>query len=232
MAASLPLDYHIDDQYQFSLTKDEVMFMKDETVGRQVSVMVDGKIPLQSVEGFTLLKRNVIDNSDIIEAVRSYLQCETDDQPLGLGLYRTLGPVPGAYAFRRSYPGQFAESVLVHLLPKHSKIRIWKGIDRRAEVPVRMGEIPLWQADNLGLGNAGLKCREEVFDQGGWCVRDTRVFIEVLSGKAFTFAIAKLPLPQMWHRMKVHKSLRSTVEEIQTATFEIRAEYYDNEGQD
>ncbi|KAM3560525.1 hypothetical protein ARSEF4850_003626 [Beauveria asiatica] len=63
MAASLPLDYHIDDQYQFSLTKDEVMFMKDETVGRQVSVMVDGKIPLQSVEGFTLLKRNVIDNS-------------------------------------------------------------------------------------------------------------------------------------------------------------------------
>ncbi|KAH8715382.1 hypothetical protein HC256_004208 [Beauveria bassiana] len=195
MAASLPLDYHIDDQYQ----KSEVMFMKDEAVGRQVSVMVDGKIPLQSVEGFTLLKRNVIDNSDIIEAVRSYLQCETDDQPLGLGLYRTLGPVPGAYAFRRSYPGQSAESVL---------------------------------ADNLGLGNAGLRCREEVFDHGGWCVRDTRVFIEVLSGKAFTFAIAKLPLPQMWHRMKVHKSLRSTVEEIQTATFVIRAEYYDNEGQD
>ncbi|KAF1730598.1 hypothetical protein CRV24_008667 [Beauveria bassiana] len=59
MAASLPLDYHIDDQYQ----KSEVMFMKDEAVGRQVSVMVDGKIPLQSVEGFTLLKRNVIDNS-------------------------------------------------------------------------------------------------------------------------------------------------------------------------
>lgn len=58
-------------QKQFSLTADEFILMRNNAVGQDVSIMVDGNIPLQSVEGFTLLKRFVIDNS--VRAVYCYL---------------------------------------------------------------------------------------------------------------------------------------------------------------
>jgi hypothetical protein len=97
-----------------------------------------------------------------MEAIKSYLQCES----IGLGLYRTLGPVPGAYSFRESNPDLPAESVLVHLLDKNSKIATWKA-SHRVKVPFFKGQIGLWQADTSDLERAGLQRVEEAFENGG-----------------------------------------------------------------
>lgn len=53
--------------------------------------------------------------------------------------------------------------------------------------------------------------------------------MEVVSGKAFTMAIAKVPLPKAWGSMEVHESLKPIVEEIQTTTFVLRAKFNDTE---
>lgn len=98
-----------------------------------------------------------------MRVLRSYLQCET----VGLGLYRQLGAVPGAYSFRLCNPDQPAESVLVHLLAKDTKIGLWKGADR-VKVPSIPGKNGLWQAFPNELEEAGLQYIEETFEDGGW----------------------------------------------------------------
>ncbi|KAJ6784334.1 hypothetical protein PWT90_09957 [Aphanocladium album] len=183
---------------QLSLLADEFLLVQDDAFGRDVSAMVDGEIPLQSADGFSLLKRSMVQNLEIAEAMRTYLRCEEKDT-LGLGLYRILGPVPGAYAFRRSYVNQIAESVLLHLFSRGSKIRLWKGTNRTCiAVTQRNGDLPLWRAELSEIQAAGLQSVERSLDHGGWCLRDPRVFMEILSGKAFTVAVAKVPLPAEW----------------------------------
>lgn len=100
--------------------------------------------------------------------MRTYLRCKESDS-LGLGLYRILGPVPGAYAFRRSYTNQTTESVLLHLFSKGSKVRIWKGSNRmRIAVTQRNGDLPLWRAELSEIQAAGLQSVERTLDHGGW----------------------------------------------------------------
>lgn len=53
--------------------------------------------------------------------------------------------------------------------------------------------------------------------------------MEVVSGKAFTIAIAKMPLPKTWGWMELYESLRPIVEEIQTATFIINTKFNNKE---
>lgn len=97
-----------------------------------------------------------------METTRSYLQCES----VGLGLYRTLGPVPGAYSFRKSSPGLPVESVVIHVLAKNTKIVIWKD-SHRIQVPFSKGSIGLWQALPSDLLDAGSQRVERTFDNGG-----------------------------------------------------------------
>ncbi|KAL6406385.1 hypothetical protein AUP68_09178 [Ilyonectria robusta] len=151
------------DDAQYSIPADGFIYTKDAALGQRVSAMTAAKIPLQSVGGFAFFKQNIVDNSSIMETLRSCLQCES----FGLGLYRTLGPVPGAYSFRQSNPDLPVESVLVHLLEKESKIAIWKAA-HRVKVPFFNGKIGLWQATHSELEGAGLQCVEETFENGGW----------------------------------------------------------------
>ncbi|OAA34930.1 hypothetical protein ISF_09995 [Cordyceps fumosorosea ARSEF 2679] len=209
---------------QLSMAEDGFMFIKDAALGQQVTAMVEGHIPVQSTAGFTLLKETLKEDADIMKVLRSYLQCES----VGLGLYRTLGAVPGAYSFRQCNPDQPAESVLVHLLAKESKIGLWKGTDR-VKVPSIPGKIGLWQASPNELAEAGLQYVEQTFDDGGWCIRDTRVFMEVLRGTALTVAIGKESVLGKWPHMKLHKSLRAIVESIETPTLKVNALFYDAE---
>lgn len=50
--------------------------------------------------------------------------------------------------------------------------------------------------------------------------------MEILSGTAFTVAVAKVPLPAEWGLMEVHKSLRPLVEEIRKV-LSINAKFID-----
>jgi hypothetical protein len=49
--------------------------------------------------------------------------------------------------------------------------------------------------------------------------------MEVLDGRATTFAIAKMDVVRKWFPMEVDESLRPTIEEIQTPTFEVHVTY-------
>ncbi|KAH7304475.1 hypothetical protein B0I35DRAFT_151162 [Stachybotrys elegans] len=209
------------DQHPISL--DGFIYSKDADLGQRVSTMVN--IPLASVEGFTFFKENVVDNLTIMETIRSYLQCES----IGFGLYRTLGPVPGAYSFRKSNPDSPAESIVVHLLENNTKIAIWKA-SHRVKVPFSKGDIGLWETAPSNLEAAGSERDEQTFENGGYCIRDTRVFMEVLAGKAFTFAIAKRDVVRGWKPMKLDQSLKPTIRQIQTPAFEVHATYHDAHG--
>lgn len=45
---------------QLALLADEFLLVQDDALGRDVSAMVDGGIPLQSADGFLLLKRSMV----------------------------------------------------------------------------------------------------------------------------------------------------------------------------
>lgn len=50
-------------QKQLSMAEDGFMVKQDAALGRQVSAMVEGHIPVQSTAGFTLLKHTLKDNA-------------------------------------------------------------------------------------------------------------------------------------------------------------------------
>lgn len=60
---------------------------------------------------------------------------------------------------------------------------------------------------------------------GNSCIRDTRVFMEVLNGRAITFAIARKDVLERWPPMQLDESLKPTVDEIQTPTFQMNVTY-------
>ncbi|KAK7224011.1 hypothetical protein V2G26_012014 [Clonostachys chloroleuca] len=188
------------DDVQYSIPEDGFIYAEDAALGQRVSTMRG--TPYASVDGFAFFKQNIMDDSNIMSALKSCLHCES----MGLGLYRTLGPVPGAYSFRRSNPDLPVESVVVHLLDKETEIVLWKA-SHRAKVPFFKGKIGLWQATSSELEGAGLQCVKKTFENGGYCIRDTRVFMEVLNGRAITFAIAKEDVVKKWEPMELDESL-------------------------
>lgn len=54
--------------------------------------------------------------------------------------------------------------------------------------------------------------------------------MEVLNGRAITFAIAKKDVVKKWYPMKLDESLKPTVEEIEAPTFELNVIYNDGKG--
>ncbi|KAH7131189.1 hypothetical protein EDB81DRAFT_808081 [Dactylonectria macrodidyma] len=214
-----------DDQY--SISTNGFIWSKDAALGQRVSTMREANVPLGSIGGFKFFKQNVVDDSTIMEATRSYLRSEL----LCLGLSRTLGPVPGAYSFRRSNPHLPVESVMVHLLEKDTTIAIWDG-SHQVGVPFFEGEIGLWQTLPHYLVGAGSQRLVETFKDGGYCIRDSRVFMEVLDGHALAFAIGNQSALLKWKPLKLNGLLKPTIEAIRTPKFEINATYEENQGKE
>lgn len=158
--------------------KDGFTCMQDAALGQRVTDMIEEKIPLQSVDGFAFLNKNILHNvvskkvdawarsklnlnKDIMTDLTVCLRCES----FALGVYRTIGLIPGAYSLRRSDPKLPAKSVAVHLLPKNSKIAIWKS-SHSVEVPY-VGKFGMWRSEDADLARSGAQRIEKEFQNGG-----------------------------------------------------------------
>ncbi|CEL00942.1 hypothetical protein ASPCAL00534 [Aspergillus calidoustus] len=202
--------------------KDGFVFVKDGEAGNAVEEMEANSIPFASKRGFEFFKVNVLDDPRKRRILDSIFEW------FGLGLYRTFGAMPGDYAFRQSDPASGPESLLVHIWKKGSRVVYWKA-SHLQQVVTTKGENNLWRAPRVALRHAGLEPVEVTFENGGFSIRDTRLFVEVSEGSAITFGIASRDvLERWWAPMKLHKSLEEVVRKIEGPNFGMNVEYFED----
>jgi len=201
--------------------KDGFLFVKDEQAGQRVDEMERNAIPFASERGLEFYKINVLDDT------RKRHILDSTFEWFGLGLYRTFGAMPGDYTFRQSDPVSGPESLLVQFWRKGSRVTFWKA-SHLEQVVTMKGENNLWRAPRVALTRLGLEPVEVTFEHGGFSIRDTRLFVEVLEGSAITFGIAsKDVLDKWWAPMKLHKSLEKVVSKMEGPNCGMNVTYFD-----
>ncbi|KAJ5537492.1 hypothetical protein N7513_004773 [Penicillium frequentans] len=205
------------------LDSDGFIYKVDAEAGHRVEEMEVNSIPFASEAGLQFYKLNVLDDPNKRQILNSCFQW------FGLGLYRTFGAMPGDYAFRQSDPSSKTESLLIQFWKKGSRVTFWKG-SHLEQVPTIKGENNLWRAPRVALAKIGLEPVEIYFEYGGFSIRDTRLFVEVLAGSAITCAVAAEDvLRKWWTPMKLPRSLQRVVSDMEGPTFGMNVTYFDGE---
>ncbi|KAJ5343398.1 uncharacterized protein N7506_003222 [Penicillium brevicompactum] len=201
--------------------KDGYVFEKDAETGQQIEEMETNCIPFASEAGLQFYKTNVLDDPRKRQVLDHCFQW------FGLGLYRTFGATPGDYAFRQSDLSSNTESLLIQFWKKGSKVTFWKG-SHIQQVTTIKGDNNLWRAPRVALTRLGLEPVHVIFEDGGFSIRDTRLFVEVLEGSAITFGVASEDvLKKWWAPMKVPKSLQTIVSNMEGPNFGMNVTYFD-----
>ncbi|KAJ5198744.1 uncharacterized protein N7498_007861 [Penicillium cinerascens] len=207
--------------YKNDFIKDGYIFEKDAGTGQQVEEMEANLIPFASEAGLHFYKSNVLDDTRKRQVLDSCFPW------FGLGLYRTFGAMPGDYAFRQSDPFSKTESLLIQFWKKGSRVTYWKG-SHLEQVATMKGENNLWRAPRVALSRLGLEPVEISFENGGFSIRDTRLFVEVSEGSAITFGIASEDvLKKWWAPMKLPRSLQTVVSNMEGDNFGMNVTYFD-----
>ncbi|KAJ5737397.1 uncharacterized protein N7483_002522 [Penicillium malachiteum] len=192
------------------LTKDGFLYKQDAEAGHRVEEMEVKSIPFASEAGLQFYKVNIL-----------------DDPWFGLGLYRAFGAMAGDYAFRQSDPSSKTESLLIQFWKKGSKVTFWKGSHLQKVATIK-GENNLWRAPRVTLTKLGLEPVEIYFENGGFSIRDTRLFVEVSAGSAITFGVAAEDvLKKWWTPMKLPRSLQRVVSDMDGPKFGMNVTYFD-----
>ncbi|KAJ5091677.1 hypothetical protein NUU61_006547 [Penicillium alfredii] len=201
--------------------RDGFLFVKDTQAGQRVEEMETNSIPFASERGLGFYKINVLDDP------RKRHTLDSSFKWFGLGLYRTFGAMPGDYAFRQSDPASGLESLLIQFWKRGSKVTFWKA-SHLEQVVTMKGENNLWRAPRVALTRLGLEPVEVTFENGGFSIRDTRLFVEVSEGSAITFGIAsKDVLDKWWAPMKLHESLEKVVNKMEGPNCGMNVTYFD-----
>ncbi|KAJ5292154.1 hypothetical protein N7478_001405 [Penicillium angulare] len=204
------------------LAGDGFLYKEDAEAGHRVKEMEVNSIPFASEAGLQFYKINVLDDPSKRQILDSYFQW------FGLGLYRTFGAMAGDYAFRQSDRSSKTESLLIQFWKKGSKVTFWKG-SHLAQVATMKGENNLWRAPRVALTRLGLEPVEVDFENGGFSIRDTRLFVEVSAGSAITFGVAAEDvLKKWWSPMKLPRSLQRVVSDMDGPNFGMNVTYFDD----
>ncbi|KAG8410826.1 hypothetical protein J3459_016947 [Metarhizium acridum] len=181
-------------------------------------------IPFASAEGLRFCKTAVLDDSRIRSVLKSFFKWS------GLGLYRSIGARPGAYAFMQSDPDAEVEGLLVRLATKGSKATFWRG-SHRCQWPSTIGENNLWFVPRAALAKLRLFGVEPVtciFEHGGLIIIDPRVPTEIIEGETTTFGFGtKEVLEGSWKPMKIPKTddIEEVISIMESSDFGINKEY-------
>ncbi|CRG88238.1 hypothetical protein PISL3812_05265 [Talaromyces islandicus] len=201
--------------------KNGFLSVKDAEAGERVEEMERNSVLFASERGLQFYKVNVLDDP------RKRQILDSSFKWFGLGLYRTFGAMPGDYAFRQSDPSSGLESLLVHFWKKGSKATFWKASHIERVITTR-GENNLWRAPRVALRGLGLEPVEVTFENGGFSIRDTRLFVEVSEGSAITFGIASRDvLRKWWAPMKLPRTLEKVVAEMDEHNCGMNVTFFD-----
>ncbi|GKZ39801.1 hypothetical protein AbraIFM66950_001231 [Aspergillus brasiliensis] len=206
------------------LRNDGFVFTKDAVAGDRVEEVERKSIPPASEGGLEFYKSNVLDDPrkrNILDSTFKWF---------GLGLYRTFGAMAGDYAFRQSDPYSEPESLIIQFWKKGSRVTFWRASHLASMVTIK-GENNLWRTPRVALTRLGLVPVVVTFENGGFSVHDTRLFVEVSEGSAITFGIAsKDVLEKWWTPMKLHKSLEKVVNRMEGPNCGMNVTFFQSPG--
>ncbi|PVH69048.1 hypothetical protein DL98DRAFT_506210 [Cadophora sp. DSE1049] len=210
-----------------SLSEEGFFALEDSVVGEGILEMEKRGFEYFSEYGLDFCKQHVL-NERIIPIVESFF----GDESCVLGHWLRYKAHPGhILCFRRGGPKAGRRTVVVHLLPKESRVRYYGG-SHRHELPTTEGKRLLYEVSESALAVVGCQSEEKGFPDGGLVIFDARISFEIKQGYAITFEFATADVVEKWEKMNLPDTpgLAQKVADMESSKIRMNFAFKDTTG--
>ncbi|POR30956.1 Uncharacterized protein TPAR_08841 [Tolypocladium paradoxum] len=159
--------------------------LNDSTMGACVWEYEQQGFPYSTEGGLDFCKEHVVMN----KRVQSILKFYFNNARCCLYHWLRWKADPAIECFLKGGSEAGRVALLVHLLPRGSRLRYFPGSHLR-NLPTREHERATYEVKESALEQAGLFAENEVLRDGGIVIRDARLCVRIAEGYAITFGFA------------------------------------------